>query len=275
MTVAPAAVIRVSLGTSTWRCPEKTRPRHGPRSHRRRTEYARKTPPPPGISSFGLRDVEHPSRLSLGRRGGIACGDRLDVGHFFPGGPFGAEPRETGSGREAPLDGRDHMPVLRQPPSLCEEHLVGHLLDLVRSADRADERVQQHGLVERADIPRDSGLDSQPLHADRLCANGGALRGEIPDLRNADAISIHVARRFNDAISGKIGDASIVDHIEVAPINAPRHQRLEQPGCVFTGAGMFVELPWRFGKQPRIFRLKPVPPLLGDAEIAAGLPMDP
>ena len=77
--------------------------------------------------------------------------------------------------------GVDLPGVLRQPPGLGDEHLVHHLPDLRRIADRANQRVEQDGLLQQFNVAGDGRLRRHALHLDGVVADRRAAEGQIAD----------------------------------------------------------------------------------------------
>src|SRR5688572_15961686 len=80
---------------------------------------------------------------------------------------------------EACARGRDFRGELRQPFRLGYQHLIGHLPDFFGIADRANQRIVQHGLFEQGYITVHGGLDTHLLDAGTGRTGGGTSQGQI------------------------------------------------------------------------------------------------
>ena len=115
----------------------------------------------------------------------------------------------------------------------------------------------------------------QALDGNIGLAAGGAAHGQIAQLGDIDAKGIHEAGNFHDAVVGQVGNAAVVDNVEVTAVDTAGLHGFDDPAAVFlTALGRIVNS-GGFLQPVGEVSLKPGPALSADPQIAAGLTVDP
>ena len=92
---------------------------------------------------------------------------------------------------------------------------------------------------------------------------------------HVNAETVNETGRFNDRVFGKIGNDALIFDVEMAAVNPPGLQRLQDVACMLVRARRRIEGLRRLFKEHRILGLEPVSVLGGVAQVAAGLAVDP
>lgn len=125
---------------------------------------------------------------------------------------------------------------LGEPFSLCDEHFVGHLPDLLGVANGSDEGVMEHGEFEEVEVGMDGRLHCHFLDADAGGTGGGAGQGEVADDGHVDAIAIDISGDFDDAAVWEVGDMTLVWDVEMSAVGASGLEGFDDIGGMFFGA---------------------------------------
>ncbi|MCY1244078.1 hypothetical protein D9M72_571310 [compost metagenome] len=89
---------------------------------------------------------------------------------------------------------------------MSDDHLVDHLPDFLRRADRTDQRIVQHCELQKVEIAGHGRMHRHPLDIDRCEAGGRAGFRKRDAGDHVDAEAVDEAGGFDDRISRQVGN---------------------------------------------------------------------
>ena len=120
-----------------------------------------------------------------------------------------------------------------------------------------------------------AGFHGQTLHGDVAHAAGGAAQGQVAQDRDVHAVGVHKAGHFDNAVVGQVGDAAVVDHVEVAAVHTAGLDGLNDVAAVFLTALVHGVNLRRLLEPVGKVGFKPVAALGAHAQVSAGFTVDP